>query len=388
MKKYILSIGLLALIIPIFIYAGGDYRGAFRSYKDFTANSIVVPTVVEIPIDVGVSGRGSFLVNLEDPDIEVKNEIDGIFTVPYLFRQVKTEDFTLSISATNANNSAQDMIDDNRSSFTEFLLPDDYNGRTRITLNSSKQITLDHLTFLLDGNVALPTGVEVKKIDGGREVIVLANSRMTGETVRFPLNTASQWVIDLTYSQPLRITKLAVEPVGMQIVSGEYLRFLAQPNKSYRIYFDSDLYVYTNVAERPDLETDQGVKRIGALPTVANPLFTPTDNDKDGVIDINDNCINTSNTDQVDLDGNGRGDACDDFDRDGVINSEDNCPNDPNRDQQDTDGDGIGDECDPDESRLTEKYPILPWLGIGFAGLVIIVLFALSFKRQPIQPAL
>ena len=49
-----------------------------------------------------------------------------------------------------------------------------------------------------------------------------------------------------------------------------------------------------------------------------------------------------------------------------VVNSQDNCVNEPNRNQRDTDSDGIGDVCDQEESRITEKYPWIPWLGIGF----------------------
>ena len=102
------------------------------------------------------------------------------------------------------------------------------------------------------------------------------------------------------------------------------------------------------------------------------------DSDSDGVPDTTDNCLNTPNADQADLDNDGQGDACDtDRDGDGVLNTEDTCPdlagvaanngcpqfdsdgdgianvddncaNMPNGDQLDTDADGIGDVCDTD----------------------------------------
>ena len=47
----------------------------------------------------------------------------------------------------------------------------------------------------------------------------------------------------------------------------------------------------------------------------------PNDTDNDGIINLNDNCIFVSNSDQANLDGDAQGDACDgDIDGDGVSN--------------------------------------------------------------------
>ena len=70
------------------------------------------------------------------------------------------------------------------------------------------------------------------------------------------------------------------------------------------------------------------------------------DADGDGVADSDDNCPNTPNPDQLDSDGNGVGDACDDSDGDGVPDLVDNCRGKPNANQTDSDGDGIGDACE------------------------------------------
>ena len=74
-----------------------------------------------------------------------------------------------------------------------------------------------------------------------------------------------------------------------------------------------------------------------------------TDTDGDGISDTQDNCPDTSNTDQADMDGDTIGDACDsDIDGDGTPNGADAFPYDPAEDT-DTDSDGIGNNADTDD---------------------------------------
>jgi Thrombospondin type 3 repeat len=73
------------------------------------------------------------------------------------------------------------------------------------------------------------------------------------------------------------------------------------------------------------------------------------DTDGDGRPDGADNCVDVSNSDQADTDGDGQGNACDsDDDGDGAPDTSDNCPA-ANADQADVDGDGQGDLCDLDD---------------------------------------
>ena len=72
-------------------------------------------------------------------------------------------------------------------------------------------------------------------------------------------------------------------------------------------------------------------------------------NDGDAIADPIDNCPTIANQDQLDSNGNGIGDACEncaDTDGDGVCNPVDNCPTVKNANQADFDADGIGDACE------------------------------------------
>jgi hypothetical protein len=85
---------------------------------------------------------------------------------------------------------------------------------------------------------------------------------------------------------------------------------------------------------------------LGNDPTDEND--TPQiDQDGDGILDPEDNCVRIPNPTQQDTDLDRAGDACDgDDDDDGLADLPDNCPTVANPEQQDLDGDGNGDACD------------------------------------------
>jgi len=109
-----------------------------------------------------------------------------------------------------------------------------------------------------------------------------------------------------------------------------------------------------------DVDTDLEGNPIWNVIDIGPFEFQPNDVDYDSVLNVSDNCINISNHDQLDSDGDNIGDVCDalpsdlglfefqpnDADYDSVLNVSDNCINISNHNQLDSDGDNIGDACD------------------------------------------
>lgn len=346
---------------------------AFQKYKDIDTLSIKVPTVVEVPFLEDFTNRFNFAVL----DTETKT-----FQPYYFSEKLQTARTPISISVQGGVSNDSRMTDGDTSTFAEFALPQSEQGQTKLLVSSSKPIMMSSISFLLDQYVSLPTSIEVRAITSNGEEVILARSKMNSNSIVFPKTSAKEWTISLTYGQPLRITELVFHEEGVGVVASRALRFLAQPNHNYRMYFDADRSVHMSVGEAGNLRSDTDVIRLASLKTEANGGYVLADTDGDNIPDIRDNCLSRANTDQLDINTNGRGDACDDFDKDGIINSIDNCPDEPNYNQADIDGDKIGDICDKEESRITEKYGWLPWAGMGFAGLVLLVLFTVTARSM------
>lgn len=362
-------------------YAQEGITSAYRQFKDVpkTFIQVVVPTVVEVPFDRDF---------LESYEFAVQDTVTNRFEPSYFLQTNKSATFTAGSNDAAANAAA--LTDNDPVSYASFDVPGNTAIRTVITLTTAAPVTSSAITIALADNVALPTTVAIRASDsGGAEKVVVAERALDSTTVRFPQTRARIWVIELTHVQPLRIREMQLAEDNVPVGSRS-LRFLAQPDHSYRIYFNADRSVVVPSGESGNLADSRNVRRVAASVSLPNPGYIPADSDSDGIPDTRDNCVSTANQDQADIDGNGLGDVCEDFDRDGIPNVRDNCPDNPNVNQADADSDGMGDACDKEESRLTEKYAWIPWAGIGFAALVIVALFALTarsgFGKPPTEP--
>ena len=340
---------------------------AFQLKQEVGPFVIKVPTIVEVPVSFDTAGESPMVFDVTDDSFK-----DSHFekNIPYHVGRVTVKP--------NANVSGRGLATDGSlSTYTSVSLPDSRAAEVTFEILSDKPFSSSQLTVNLASNVVLPETIEISAENNGQKVIVLAESEMNSSRVSFPSTEAEVWHITFTINQPLRVSELELlqQKNGG---GGQSVRFLAHPEHEYVVYYDHDRSVRpivrgvgSNLANPSSLIVANG-------DIEPNPAYVPADTDGDGVINTVDNCVSIANPDQIDINDNGIGDVCDDFDSDGDINSEDNCPNDPNQTQQDTDNDGIGDVCDEEESRFTEKYPWIPWVGIGFAGLVLVILFGIT----------
>ncbi|MDG1938162.1 MAG: thrombospondin type 3 repeat-containing protein, partial [Pseudomonadales bacterium] len=121
-----------------------------------------------------------------------------------------------------------------------------------------------------------------------------------------------------------------------------YIKGPVSPASGKEFYID-DFYIVPQGSPVVDFSTIGDVVDIGAYEF----QDSGQDSDNDSINDDLDNCPNTPNNDQLNLDGDAFGDACDnDIDGDGVLDVNDNCPSVANADQQDSDNDLAGNVCD------------------------------------------
>lgn len=354
----------------ITLAADESILSAFRMYKDVAMPKLAAPKVLEVRFDEP----------LERYDFAVLDKTSDEFVPYFLNRENIKVGSSFAVSANTPAAGLENMVDGAPQTYADFPLPENGQGNIAINLKSVKAITSTHLTVLLDSYVALPNTIEIKAVVNGETRIVVARKPMQSSSVSFPRTTSRDWTISFTFSQPLRIAELKLDDQNAETITKYGVRFLAQKDHEYRIYFDADRYAAPVAAEAPNLSGARDYALVASGPAVSNPIYKMSDYDADGVPDIRDNCVQVGNADQADIDDNGRGDACDDFDKDGVINSSDNCPNIPNRAQKDIDADGIGEECDDKDNRVTENYPWLPWAGMGLAAAVLIAFFAITAR--------
>ncbi len=373
-QKSITTFSFFLLLTPVFLYAQETPNDKTQFQELFTVpeQDIEVPTVIEVPLPDMSGKKAQFLVTEESTETSVASLYQQSFEV---------EPVAITIKVNGIER--ESLVDAKQDSNETFPLPESGSGLVEFYIEGTEEFTASSFWVDLARNVSLPVFIEVKATVDGEEVIVLSKTRPNSMNVRFPQTTASNWYIAMEYIQPLRINELRFVQDDVEASVQNTLRFLAQPQTAYEVYFNPERFVSLQTPEGGNLVTDTDVLEVeDDILILENEDFTYADSDKDSVPDQIDNCVDIENIDQTDINQNGRGDVCDDFDKDGVMNVQDNCVNNPNRNQADEDGDGVGDVCDEEESRVTEKHEWIPWAAMAGAISVFVLLFWVMMRRM------
>ncbi len=346
-----------------------------------------VPGVVEVPL-AGI---------ISDDTEAILQRSDGSFAPAYLFsREEQTrivytgaegrvipDDPREVVRNVTPDGSPDVLVDGDRTTMLQFEYFDDAVNTATIMVRYERPITTDTFRVYRASNVALPLEVRIRASgDDGEMRNILANTKQYGDQLNFPQTTSDYFEVTFTITQPLRMSEVSFVEQGPRGVTYA-VRYLAVPGDAPTLYLGSDRPYGTLSTGGVSLTDERDIEVSGGVAVLApNPRYEPADTDNDSVPNMRDNCPTIANFDQLDSNGNGEGDMCDDHDRDGIVANKDNCPDTPNRDQRDTDGDEVGDACDGEESRFTEANPWVPWVGVLIAGSVIAGLMVLVVRQE------
>ncbi len=421
MQKIIILLVIIFIVVPGITFADKvsvekislEQKGEFRSIATIQQNDFLVPKMIDVPLNIDINAKESVIVADSTGTIVPS-------TIIHKSKKIKTN-FTASDST--GNKDANNMVDGDVETFAEmpFVEKDreykivdtntvvrgsvdggvesmyseeHYKGGKKsdeeisqnkvvIDIKSNRLFKSDSVKFIFDKNIQRPTRIRIVSVQkDGSERILLPETFFSNDNISFPETNTNHYRITLHYIKPLRINEIAFQEKEVVSTTKSYVRFIAQPQMAYTIYYNAVDFVKIKPMELPNFNVNETVPVLHPSSEKDNPLYKKADTDKDGIIDSVDNCVNVVNADQIDKDNNGKGDACEDFDHDGVINAKDNCPMKANRKQLDTDMDGLGDVCDDQESRFMEKYPWIPYVVLAFVFVFVVGLIAKTLKQE------
>ncbi len=421
MQKTIISIITAIIILPSIVFASGapvekislEQKGEFKSVATIKQNDFLVPKMVDVPLSINKDARKFAIVT----------DSTGVIVPSTIINKSQQAEINFRASDSMDNKNANNMVDGNLETYTEMpfverdeeyaivdadtVVRDSVNGgnevmysqqqykgneksdtnidqnKVIIDVESDRLFKSDSVKFVFDKNIERPTRIRIVSVQkNGSEQVLLPEQFFTNNSVNFPEVNANHYRITLHYIKPLRINEIIFHEKGVPSTTESFVRFIAQPQMAYNIYYNTVDFVKTKSMELPNFNVGTVMPILNPSSEKDNPLYKKADTDKDGVIDNADNCVGIANTDQVDKDNNGKGDACEDFDHDGVVNAKDNCPMKANRKQLDTDMDGLGNVCDDQESRFMEKYPWIPYVVLTLVFVVVAGLITKTLKQK------
>lgn len=363
-----------------------DREAVLQSLVVDSSNVYVPSTIVTVTQEEQLQLRATDSFGQDTSQYMVDGKSDTFTEFPFIESSGSYDVIDTNVVSRNSEHSEQETLymeqkytdsEDNDVSY------DTEQNSVDIDVMADRSFDANTFTLTFDEFAARPIRVRVATVDSdNNEKIIVPEQFFGRDTIVFPQTHSDHYRITLRYVKPLRINEITFYEKNAPQMIERFVRFIAQSATSYDIYYNAQEYVRASVGESPNFSTTQKVMVIEPGVVAQNPLYKKIDTDGDDVLDNIDNCINVENSDQIDRDGNGIGDACEDFDRDGVINAQDNCLNVANRTQADVDIDGIGDACDGQESRFMERYPWIPYMALVVVFGIVVILIIRTLKHD------
>ena len=392
MKKILLVVAFVVSLFAVPVFAQIEdaqfIKSKFKNYLEIETlnNSIIMPVAVDVtkyPSNLNLYG--------------VYNVIDGVFESSRI--DISPYEIPLYVTSSAFNPTIENLIDKKLTTYTDFSVTNRGGVTSDIIITTAEPVESARINFQMAKNVTFPEEVIVyAKVNNVMQVVYNNDNFIASGALQlyspsnnqanvgfldfqFPSVKSDYWQISFKHINPLRFSELILFQKNDPTKDSARLKFSALPGKKYYIYYDSE--VLLNLPQSVSYQDVVGVEAtpLRVVSSNQNSEFAGLDTDKDGVKDAFDNCKNIPNADQIDKNLNKIGDACEDDDSDNIMNNKDNCEKVFNPDQKDEDSDGIGDKCDKEESRITEKYAWIPWVGIGSAIISLIALFALTARK-------
>lgn len=252
------------------------------------------------------------------------------------------------------------MLDGDKETFYEAVLgnwdPSWEAYSSFIILDLGEEKKLKVVDFTLNKFAKYWTRIEVQTSLDNEEYSIASRINKIGESADKQLNfeDLKTRYLKLTfwYQEVLSIAELSVYGADNSKLIFDY-----DPAKSYKLYYGNSNLTETTKNLNLDFSSETPVLVLGE--EQLNPNYN-ADLDKDGILNLEDNCPLKANADQQDSDKDGFGDICDetqfmnnqnslDIDFDGIGQSSDNCTFVKNAAQYDKNNNGIGDECDDND---------------------------------------